>query len=65
MVSLVTAICVSTPKAARAFPSGRPYVTLIGATQVNPGAEGTDSESARKQVVHNAGGLATISNIFV
>ncbi|RPD61015.1 subtilisin-like protein [Lentinus tigrinus ALCF2SS1-7] len=46
---------------APAFPSTCPYVTSVGATQVNPGAKVTDPESACAQVIYSGGGF---SNVF-
>ncbi|OSC99915.1 subtilisin-like protein [Trametes coccinea BRFM310] len=46
---------------APAFPGGCPYVTSVGATQVNPGAKVTDPESACMQVIFSGGGF---SNVF-
>lgn len=37
------------------FPSGCPWVTSIGATQVNKGAKVTDPESACEQVIYSGG----------
>lgn len=43
------------------FPSGCPYVTSVGATQVNPGSTVHDPEGACEQVIFSGGGF---SNIF-
>ncbi|KAJ3512115.1 hypothetical protein NLJ89_g3712 [Agrocybe chaxingu] len=43
------------------FPSSCPFVTAVGATQVNPGATVNDPESACMQVIFSGGGF---SNIF-
>ncbi|KAH9933251.1 subtilisin-like protein [Epithele typhae] len=43
------------------FPGTCPYVTSVGATQVNPGASVTDPESACEQVIYSGGGF---SNVF-
>ncbi|KAJ7716256.1 subtilisin-like protein [Mycena maculata] len=43
------------------FPSTCPFVTSVGATQVNPGAQVTDPESACDQVIFSGGGF---SNYF-
>ncbi|KAI0922999.1 hypothetical protein AcV5_009837 [Taiwanofungus camphoratus] len=43
------------------FPSSCPYVTSVGATQVNPGAKVTQPESACEQVIYSSGGW---SNVF-
>lgn len=43
------------------FPSSCPYVTAIGATQVNPGSNVTDPEGACEQVIFSGGGF---SNYF-
>ncbi|KAJ6491392.1 subtilisin-like protein [Mycena vitilis] len=43
------------------FPSTCPFVTAVGATQVNPGAKVTDAESACEQVIFSGGGF---SNYF-
>jgi len=43
------------------FPSSCPYITSIGATQVNPGAKVTDPEGACEQVIYSGGGF---SNYF-
>ncbi|KAJ6617128.1 subtilisin-like protein [Mycena sp. CBHHK59/15] len=43
------------------FPSTCPFVTAVGATQVNPGAKVTDPESACMQVIFSGGGF---SNYF-
>ena len=43
------------------FPGGCPYITSVGATQVNPGAKVTDPESACEQVIYSGGGF---SNVF-
>ncbi|KAJ7723404.1 subtilisin-like protein [Mycena metata] len=44
-----------------AFPSTCPFITSVGATQVNPGAKVTDPESACNQVIFSGGGF---SNYF-
>lgn len=46
---------------APSFPGGCPYITSVGATQVNPGAKVTDPESACNQVIFSGGGF---SNVF-
>ena len=46
---------------APSFPGGCPYITSVGATQVNPGAKVTDPESACMQVIYSGGGF---SNVF-
>ncbi|KAF9036333.1 peptidase S8/S53 domain-containing protein [Panaeolus papilionaceus] len=43
------------------FPSTCPYITSIGATQINPGSKVTDPESACGQVIRSGGGF---SNYF-
>lgn len=43
------------------FPGTCPYITAIGATQVNPGKNVTDRESACQQVIFSGGGF---SNYF-
>lgn len=43
------------------FPSTCPYVTSVGATQVNPGATVYEPESAADQVIYSSGGF---SNVF-
>ncbi|KAH9474907.1 Aorsin [Psilocybe cubensis] len=43
------------------FPSSCPYVTSVGATQVNPGATVTERESACEEVIASGGGF---SNYF-
>ncbi|KAJ7138463.1 subtilisin-like protein [Mycena crocata] len=43
------------------FPSTCPFVTAVGATQINPGAKVTDPESACEQVIFSGGGF---SNYF-
>ncbi|KAF9553992.1 hypothetical protein CPC08DRAFT_208677 [Agrocybe pediades] len=43
------------------FPSTCPYVTSVGATQINPGMKVTDQESACEQVIFSGGGF---SNYF-
>ncbi|KAF8888934.1 peptidase S8/S53 domain-containing protein [Gymnopilus junonius] len=43
------------------FPSSCPFVTSVGATQINPGAKVTDPESACQQVISSGGGF---SNYF-
>ncbi|KAJ6571973.1 peptidase S8/S53 domain-containing protein [Mycena capillaripes] len=43
------------------FPPTCPFVTAVGATQVNPGAKVTDPESACQQVIFSGGGF---SNYF-
>ncbi|KAI9845406.1 MAG: hypothetical protein M1837_004884 [Sclerophora amabilis] len=43
------------------FPGSCPYVTSVGATQVNPGASVLDPESACQQVIFSGGGF---SNVF-
>ena len=35
-----------------------PYITSVGATQVNPGAKVTDPESACEQVIFSGGGFS-------
>ncbi|KAI0058458.1 subtilisin-like protein [Artomyces pyxidatus] len=44
-----------------AFPVSCPYVTAVGATQINPGSTTDDPESACEQVIYSGGGF---SNIF-
>lgn len=46
---------------ALAFPSTCPYVTSIGATQINPGATVADPEVACQEVIFSGGGF---SNVF-
>ena len=46
---------------APSFPGTCPYITSVGATQVNPGAKVTDPESACAQVIYSGGGF---SNVF-
>ncbi|KAI9838619.1 MAG: hypothetical protein M1819_004933 [Sarea resinae] len=43
------------------FPPTCPYVTAVGATQVNPGSSVTDPEGASEQVIYSGGGF---SNVF-
>ncbi|KAF9807920.1 hypothetical protein IEO21_08015 [Rhodonia placenta] len=43
------------------FPSTCPYVTSVGATQINPGASVYEPESACEQVIYSGGGF---SNVF-
>ncbi|KAL0946313.1 hypothetical protein HGRIS_012554 [Hohenbuehelia grisea] len=43
------------------FPGGCPFITSVGATQVNPGAKVTDPEGACEQVIFSGGGW---SNYF-
>ncbi|KIJ52628.1 hypothetical protein M422DRAFT_43457 [Sphaerobolus stellatus SS14] len=43
------------------FPGTCPFITSVGATQVNPGAKVTDPESACEQVIFSGGGF---SNVF-
>ncbi|OSX61657.1 hypothetical protein POSPLADRAFT_1040138 [Postia placenta MAD-698-R-SB12] len=43
------------------FPGTCPYVTSVGATQVNPGASVYEPESACEQVIYSGGGF---SNVF-
>ncbi|KAF8817086.1 subtilisin-like protein [Phlegmacium glaucopus] len=43
------------------FPSSCPFVTAVGATQVNPGSTVNDPEGACEQVIFSGGGF---SNIF-
>ncbi|KAI0044219.1 hypothetical protein FA95DRAFT_1562476 [Auriscalpium vulgare] len=43
------------------FPVGCPFVTAVGATQINPGSTVRDPESACEQVIFSGGGF---SNIF-
>ncbi|KAF8217807.1 peptidase S8/S53 domain-containing protein [Mycena galopus ATCC 62051] len=43
------------------FPSTCPFVTAVGATQINPGASVFDAESACEQVIFSGGGF---SNYF-
>ncbi|CAA7270109.1 unnamed protein product [Cyclocybe aegerita] len=40
------------------FPSSCPYITSVGATQVNPGAKVTDPEGACEQVIYSGGGFS-------
>lgn len=40
------------------FPSVCPYVTSVGATQINPGSSVTDPESACQQVIFSGGGFS-------
>ncbi|CDO77010.1 hypothetical protein BN946_scf184298.g37 [Trametes cinnabarina] len=46
---------------APSFPGSCPFITSVGATQVNPGAKVTDPESACMQVIFSGGGF---SNVF-
>jgi len=43
------------------FPAGCPFVTSVGATQVNPGSSVHEPESACEQVIYSGGGF---SNYF-
>ena len=43
------------------FPGGCPFITSVGATQVNPGKTVLDPESACEQVIYSGGGF---SNYF-
>ncbi|PPQ68887.1 hypothetical protein CVT25_009010 [Psilocybe cyanescens] len=45
------------------FPSSCPYVTSVGATQVNPGARVTDPESACEEVISSGGGFSNYFSI--
>ncbi|OCH91087.1 subtilisin-like protein [Obba rivulosa] len=49
------------PRFMPGFPAECPYVTGVGATQVNPGAKVTDPESACEQGIFSGGGW---SNVF-
>ncbi|OCH91088.1 subtilisin-like protein [Obba rivulosa] len=49
------------PRFMPGFPGTCPYITSVGATQVNPGAKVTDPESACEQVIFSGGGF---SNVF-
>ncbi|KAI9066077.1 subtilisin-like protein [Trametes sanguinea] len=40
------------------FPAGCPYITSVGATQINPGAKVTDPESACQQQITSGGGFS-------
>ncbi|KAF7800220.1 hypothetical protein EIP86_011467 [Pleurotus ostreatoroseus] len=40
------------------FPAACPFVTSVGATQINPGAKVTDPESACMQVIFSGGGFS-------
>ena len=40
------------------FPPTCPYVTAVGATQVNPGAKVTDPESACRTIIRSGGGFS-------
>jgi tripeptidyl-peptidase-1 len=40
------------------FPSGCPWVTSVGATQINPGKTVSDPESACQQVIFSGGGFS-------
>lgn len=46
---------------APSFPGGCPFVTSVGATQINPGSTVDDPESACAQVIFSGGGF---SNVF-
>ncbi|KAI0366291.1 subtilisin-like protein [Pilatotrama ljubarskyi] len=45
---------------APSFPGGCPYITSVGATQINPGAKVTDPESACMQVIYSGGGFSDV-----
>lgn len=60
----LTANGTETPDGTRfnpSFPGGCPFVTSVGATQVNPGSTVNDPEGACEQVIFSGGGF---SNIF-
>jgi tripeptidyl-peptidase I len=44
-----------------AFPASCPFVTAVGATQINPGSFVFEPESACEQIIYSGGGF---SNIF-
>ncbi|KAF8583812.1 subtilisin-like protein [Ramaria rubella] len=52
---------VNAPGFLPSFPGTCPFITSVGATQVNPGAKVTDPESACQQVIFSGGGF---SNVF-
>ncbi|KAL6301121.1 peptidase S8/S53 domain-containing protein [Sparassis latifolia] len=52
---------VGAPMFSPSFPATCPYVTSVGATQVNPGATVYEAESACEQVIYSGGGW---SNVF-
>jgi len=45
------------------FPATCPYVTAVGATQVNPGSTVFEPESACEQVIFSGGGFSDIFSI--
>ncbi|KAJ7287274.1 peptidase S8/S53 domain-containing protein [Mycena rebaudengoi] len=45
------------------FPSGCPYITSIGATQVMPGRTVLNPESACKDVIHSGGGFSKVFDL--
>lgn len=52
---------VGAPRFNPSFPGTCPYVTSVGATQVNPGSTVYEPESACEQVIYSGGGF---SNVF-
>ncbi|KAI9701923.1 MAG: hypothetical protein M1836_001267 [Candelina mexicana] len=46
-----------------AFPSTCPYVTAVGATQINPGASVSDPEIACQQTIFSGGGFSNVFNL--
>ncbi|EMD33171.1 hypothetical protein CERSUDRAFT_98768 [Gelatoporia subvermispora B] len=51
------------PRFMPGFPGTCPYITSVGATQVNPGAKVTDPESACEQVIFSGGGFSNVFSI--
>ena len=45
------------------FPSGCPFITSVGATQVDPGNSVNDPEGACEQVIFSGGGFSNIFSI--
>jgi tripeptidyl-peptidase I len=53
--------CITGIKFNPDFPASCPFVTAVGATQINPGSTVFEPESACEQVIYSGGGF---SNIF-
>ncbi|GJJ08474.1 hypothetical protein Clacol_002692 [Clathrus columnatus] len=56
-------LSVDAPGFIPSFPGTCPFITSVGATQVNPGASVTEPESACEQVIFSGGGFSEIFSI--
>lgn len=56
-------LSVDAPGFIPSFPGTCPFITSVGATQVNPGASVTEPESACAQVIFSGGGFSNVFSI--